>query len=122
MSQSAEMILIGKSTESLLTEIERIKAWDNGHDYPIIVSAETGKSFSDSISNVENAIKNNLADYLIENFGNKRNLLKSGGNDDLFFVPNPDIFCREDNAFKKIRHKATNFTPSKKKRKKHKRY
>ena len=117
---NAKIILIGQSKSNLLAEIESIKQWDNGHDYPIKAAISEDVYVLDSISNVEDAIENNLIEYLEKNF-NKKNkmLLKSGHEDDLYLVPDYDQFNYEDKGFHKIRHKPTNYTPPKKKRKKH---
>lgn len=116
MSKSAEIQLIGHSTKDLIDKIERIKSWDNGHNYPIEVWVN-GSFKMDSIENVENAIKADLAGYINSNFPNPNTCLKTGGNDDLYLVPNPNLLFGSD-KFKKSRKVVTNFTPKKKKRKK----
>lgn len=119
MSASVKIMIIGQPREALLSEIARIKEWDNGKDYPIIVNAGPGRERYDSLGNIESAIKGDLAEYLEKNFGSKKMILKSGGHDDLFFIPNPELYD-ENNHFRKNRSVATNFTPKKKKRKKNK--
>jgi hypothetical protein len=114
---NAKIILIGQPKSSLLAEIESIKKWDGGHNFPIKAAISNDVYVIDSISNVEEAIKNDLMEYLERNFNKKgKMLLKSGHEDDLYLVPDYDVF--EDNHFHKIRHKSTNITPPKKKRKK----
>ena len=48
MSESAKIILVGKSKSVLLKEIEGIRAWDNGKDYPIGV-ASCGEKYRRSL-------------------------------------------------------------------------
>jgi hypothetical protein len=116
MSESAKIILCGHPRESLLAEIASIRKWDNGHNYPILVSANGNVFIDDSIDNVENAINNNLVKYIEDNFNSKNKmLLKSGHSDDLYLVPDYERY--EDSKFHKIRRKPTNLTPKKKKRK-----
>lgn len=114
--EAAKIGLIGHSRESLLAEIASIKAWDAGNDYPISVVVN-GRTKTDSISNVENAINNDLIGYIEDNFMSKRQIIKTGGNDDLYLVEHPDCYD-ENKVFHKQRHVCTNFTPKKKKRKK----
>jgi hypothetical protein len=46
-------------------------------------------------------------------------VMKTDGNGNEFEVPNPDLYTYEDTGhIRKLRHKPTNFTPKKKKRKK----
>ena len=111
----ATIVLTGKSTNDLLKEIAEIKSWYGGHNYPVKVSADTGHVIIDYLDKIEAAICGDLCGYLNAHFGNKRNILKSGGNDDLYFVPNLEF---EDGVFHKVRRRATNYTPPKKKRKK----
>ena len=47
----------------------------------------------------------------------KSKCLKTGGNDDLYLVDNPNMIFGSG-KFKKVRKVITNFTPKKKKRKK----
>lgn len=115
MSDYARIGIIGKSREDLLKDIDSIKAW-GGEDQVVYVSIGKEEK-TDSLENIENAIRNDLAGYILQNFRNKREILKSGGNDDLFLVPDPDYFT-ERGQFRKIRRVQTNFTPKKKKRKK----
>lgn len=118
MSDSAKIIIVGVSKESLLLEIEKIKLWYNGNDWPIKVAvdhSEYGEYVMDKITIVENAIKHNLSEYIEKNFPNPDLVIKSGGNNDLYLVDNPDKFNLEG---KRIKHrKPTNFTAPKKKRK-----
>jgi hypothetical protein len=117
MSDSAKIFIIGKSRDNLLTEIKSIRKWDNGHDYPIRVAIDENHSIYDTIDNLENVIKKGLLwKYIETEFNPKNQVIKTGGNDDLFLVPDPDKF-NENNMFHKHRHIPTNFTPKKKKRK-----
>ena len=116
MSKSAQIELTGQSRKELLGKLERIRAWDNGHNYPIEVWVNQ-THIMDTIENVENAIKENLVQYINENFKDDNKCLKSGGNDDLYLVDNPDISFGAD-KFKKRKNVVTNRTPKKKKRKK----
>jgi hypothetical protein len=118
MSDNEKIMLIGKSAKTLLAELESIRKWDNGHNYPIRVCIDENRTIFDSIDNVENVIKNGLLwKYIETEFNPKNQIVKSGGNDDLFLVPDPDKFD-DNNEFRKFRFKPTNFTPKKKKRKK----
>lgn len=65
MSQSANIILNDRSKEELLKVIAKIRAWDNGHNYPIkVFRGNYGNYVMDSIDNVEAAINNGVEDYL----------------------------------------------------------
>jgi hypothetical protein len=113
---NAKICLIGKSIKSLLSEIESIRKWDNGHNEPIKVCVNDNGFIMDTIDNVENAIKNKLWEYIDRNFKTGNMVLKSGGDDDLYLVPDPERF-NDEGKFHKVRHKPTNYTPKKKKRK-----
>lgn len=111
------IILIGKSSAQLLAEVESLRKWDNGHNYPIRVAIDDNRTIFDTIDNIENVVKNGLLwKYIETEFNPKNQVIKSGGNDDLYLVPDPDKFD-ENNVFRKYRHKPTNFTPKKKRRK-----
>jgi len=68
MSESAKILIVGESRESLLEKLEEIKKWDNGHNYPIVVCAGEGHEITDSIENVGKAIKTDIASYIQANF------------------------------------------------------
>jgi len=108
--------IIGKSTKSLLAEIESVRQWDGGHNYPIRVEVN-GNTILDSIDDLETAVKGELHEYIEKNFGSKKTIVKSGGDDDLYLVQHPDYF-NDEGKFHKVRHKPTNITPKKKKRRK----
>jgi hypothetical protein len=67
-----KLMLIGKSSSELLNEIQALRKWDNGHNYPIRVAINEDRT----------------------------------------------IKFDDNNVFRKYRHKPTNLTPKKKKRKK----
>ena len=94
-------------------EVLKLKAW--GGDMPVWVSAGSPKNILTPISEVEDAINGDLAGYIEKNFGSQKTILKSGGNDDLYLVPDYDIL-RSKNRRYKIRRNSK-FTPKKKKRK-----
>ena len=122
MSDSATIILMDESglgipTTKILEELEAIKVWDNGHNYPIRVKI-VNQEFYDSIENVENACRHKLWDYIESKFKMPRGkIFKSGGDSALWLVDDPDRF-NEEGKFKKKKKVVTNFTPKKKKRKK----
>jgi hypothetical protein len=116
MTDYAKIGLIGKSSKTLLEEIESIRKWDNGANELIRVCIGESSYILDSIDNVETAIKGRLWEYIDNNFRIGNMILKSGGNDDLYLVPDPDKF-NDEGKFHKVRHKPTNITPKKKKRK-----
>jgi hypothetical protein len=118
MTAYAKIAIIGKSRSELLEEIARIRAW--GPDIPVLVSAGTQKEILESLEKIEEVINGDLGTYIIENFGSRRTTVKTGGNDDLYLVPDPDFYT-EKGHFRKVRHTPTNITPKKKKRKKQRR-
>lgn len=119
MSQAAEIILTGASTNSLLERIENIRKWDGGKNYEIMVQVE-GVGFTyDTINNVEIAIKTDLVVYINKKFNIKDKIFKTDGNDDLYVVDDPNKI-NEDNNKVKRRNSLTNITPKKKKKKRNK--
>lgn len=118
MTAYAKIGIIGKSRSELLEELARIRAW--GPDLPVLVNAGTQKEIPEPLEKIEEAVNGDLAAYIDEKFGSRRTTVKTGGNDDLYLVPDPDFYT-EKGHFRKIRHKATNVTPKKKKRKKQRR-
>lgn len=121
MSQAASIILTGKSTKKLIEELEAIIAWDDGQNYDICVYAiENGPYIMDSIDNVKEAINTNIADYIEKKLPQKNKVLKYGGNNDIYYVEDPDK-VNYDGQVTKQRNRITNFTPKKKKRRKVKR-
>ena len=60
MSQAARIILVGVPHSEIMQELLRIKKWDNGANYPIIVDIN-GKEHYDTLDNVENALNNDLS-------------------------------------------------------------
>jgi hypothetical protein len=112
MTDYARLTVTGKSRAELREDIAKLKAW--GGDLPVYVKAGTIEVL-DAIDNVEKAVNGDLAKYIEEKFGSKFMIVKSGGHDDLYLVPDYDMLG-VDNKFRKIRHKATNFTPKKKRR------
>lgn len=115
MSATAEIRLDGVPIEKLTEQIEGIRQWDNGHNYPIYVLFKDS-IISDSIANVENAIKGNLNDYIHAKFIPKNKTFKTDGNGDTMIVDNPDYINSEGN-FRKYRNPMSHLTPKKKKRK-----
>lgn len=123
MSQAAELILIGSggegySTEHLLSRIESIKKWDNGHDYEIqVVALDHG--WYDKIENVRTAIEGDLQEYIQNNMKlSNRMTFKSGGQCELMIVDNPDYINAEvgsgRGSFRKHRNQMKHLTPAKK--------
>jgi hypothetical protein len=91
MSQPARIKITGVSRKELLEELDKIEKWDNGHNYPVYVDIDDNESlFSDTISNIRNAINGNIYDYIFKNFKLKNKTLKSGGNDDIYLIPDPN--------------------------------
>lgn len=117
MSKSAELELTGKSRIQLIEELEAIKKWDNGHDHPINISLDGHIFTSDTIANVEEAVMTDLYSYVNENFDLGDMVIKTGGNDDIYIVPDPDKH-NINGRHRKHRNKMTHLIPKKKKRKK----
>lgn len=117
MSDYASITLTGHSTVELLDTIEKIKQWDSKSPIKVRLDENVFDYTLDSIDNVENAIKTDLVGYINGLNKDKSKCLKTGSNDDLYLVDNPDMIFGS-NKFKKIRKVVTNFTPKKKKRKK----
>lgn len=113
MTDYARINLIGKSREELRAEIAKVREW--GGNMPVYVSVGFRNDKVEDIDILEKAVNEDLAGYIEQNFGSKRTILKSGGNDDLFLVRALDVYTEEGRS-RKIRHKATNITPKKKKR------
>ena len=114
MTDYATIIIIGKSPETLREEIAKIKEWGPG--LPVRVSAGTGIDKIEEISTLERVLeRGQLPEYTEENFATKGKVLKYGGNQDLYLIPDPPSYDLEG-KFKKIRRVPTNFTPKKKKR------
>lgn len=116
MTDYARINLIGKSREELRAEIAKVREW--GGNMPVYVSVGFRNDKVEDIDIIEKAVNEDLAGYVEQNFGSKRTVLKTGGNDDLFLITNPNLYYRDggDIQFRKLRHKATNITPKKKKR------
>lgn len=67
MSESAKINLIGFDKETLISNIEKIRAWDNNNNFPIIVIGHEGKEHYDTIDNVANAIyEDRIGEYLTQ--------------------------------------------------------
>lgn len=115
MTGFAKTVLVGQTRESILASLSEIEQWQNGDIQPIIISDDAGHDRMDSIENVRTAVKTDLAGYVQNNFGSSRTITKTGGKDEVFLVPNPDVI--HHGRFKKYRRKLTNLTPKKKKRK-----
>ncbi len=114
MSQQAEIVITGKSRKRILTELSDIKAWDNGHNYPIRVTIGVNQFIDDSIDNVIKAT-DNLEEYIMSNFNLKRQVIKSGGDDDLYVIEDPD-YSNNEGLFSKKR-KVLNKLPKKRRKK-----
>lgn len=117
MSDYASIKLTGYSNKELLEKIEKIKKWSPNSPIKVCLTYNIYDYTLDSIENVENAINTDLVGYINNLNKDKSKCLKTGGNDDLYLVDNPDIIFGS-NKFKKVRKTVTNFTPKKKKRKK----
>lgn len=79
MSDSAQITLTPgiEDREQLLAEIEAIRKWDNGKDFPIKVFATDREGFvMDSIKNVEDAIKEKYTSFYIETQFSKSKKIK----------------------------------------------
>ncbi len=113
MTDYGHICLTGVSRTNLLVEVLKLKQW--GGDMPVWVSAGPSKKILTSIGEIEDAVNGNLADYIEINFGNQNTLLKSGGNDEFYLVPNYDVLDLENRRHKIRRN--SKFTPKKKKRK-----
>ncbi len=114
MSEAAKLILVGTPHSEIVKELAKIKAWDAGANYPIIVDIN-GKQMYDSIQNVENALNVDLSAY-IQSKVSERLIVKSGSLDDLYVVDNPENQT-DSGVYKKNRNKMTHLKPKKKKRK-----
>lgn len=112
MTDYGKIVIVGVSSSELRAKLAELIAW-GGRDLPVWVSVGT-KEKLDSIDNLNLALDNNLAEYIDRNFGSKSMIVKSGGNDDLYLVPDYDHI--ESDKFRKIRKKVTNYTPKKKRR------
>lgn len=65
MSESAKINLVGFDKATLLENIEKIRAWDNNHNFPIIVIGNDGKEHYDTIDNVFKVInEDRIQEYL----------------------------------------------------------
>lgn len=65
MSEAAKINLVGVDKETLLANIAKIRDWDNGKNYPIIVIGNEGKEHMDTIDNVWAAINDDkIEEYL----------------------------------------------------------
>jgi hypothetical protein len=116
MTDYARIIITGRSPETIREAIARAKEWGPG--LPVYVSADTGFDKLEEIESIEQVLeRGQLAEYIEENFRTKGKVLKYGGCHELYMVPDPDIFTL-DGKFTKIRHRPTNITPKKKKRRK----
>lgn len=114
MSQAAKIILVGIPHSEIVKELQRIKSWDNGANYQIIVDIN-GKEHYDTLDNVESALNNDLSLYIQDKI-TKDKITKSGGKGELLIVDNPD-FQNEVGEYKKYRNPMRHLTPKKKKRK-----
>jgi len=112
MTAYAKIGIIGKSRSELLEELARIRAW--GGDLPVLVSAGAEWEILETPDNLEEAINGDLAGYIEQKFTGRTMIIKAS-----YPVPYPEY--TEEGLFRKIRHKATNITPKKKKRKKQRR-
>lgn len=117
MSDYASIKLTGHSNKELLETIEKIKQWSPNHPIKVCLTDDVYDYTLYSIENVENAIKTDLVGYINGLNKDKSKCLKTGGNDDLYLVDNPDIIFGSG-KFKKVKKIVTNLTPKKKKRKK----
>jgi len=115
MSDYATINLLGKSTKQLLTELDEAQLW-GGDEHLVKVSVGDHRIKYEEIDTIRKAIKDSLWKYIDEHFTSKKHVLKSGGNDDLYLIPNPDRY-NDEGKFHKVRHKPTNLTAKKKKRK-----
>jgi hypothetical protein len=113
MSDYGHICLTGSSRSTLQVEVLKLKAW--GGDMPVWVSAGGAKNTLTPISEVEAAINGNLAEYIEKNFGSQKTILKSGGNDELYLVPDYNVLDTKNRRYKIRRN--SKFTPKKKKRK-----
>jgi hypothetical protein len=113
MSDYGHICLTGSSRSTLQVEVLKLKAW--GGDMPVWVSAGGAKNTLTPISEVEAAINGNLAEYIEKNFGSQKTILKSGGNDELYLVPDDSVLDTKNRRYKIRRN--SKFTPKKKKRK-----
>jgi len=117
MSDYASIKLTGYSNKELLDKIEKIKQWGANYPVKVCLTDDIYNYTLDSIENIENAIKTDLVGYINGLNKDKSKCLKTGGNDDLYLVDNPDIIFGSE-KFKKVRKVITNITQKKKKRKK----
>lgn len=113
MSDYGHICLTGVSRTTLRMEVLKLKAW--GGDMPVWVSAGSTKRILALIDEVESAINGDLAEYIERNFGSRKTLLKSGGNDEFYLVSNYDVLDLKNKRYKIRRN--SKFTPKKKKRK-----
>lgn len=108
--------ITGSSTEQLLNTLTNIKINDN---HIIKIFLDNTNYIFDTIDNVHNAINSNLYNYIHNNFKSiltkNKQIIKSGGNNDLYVVDDPDKINIKYN--KKIRNKMIHLIPKKKKRK-----
>lgn len=121
MSESAEIVLTGKSVEQLKTEIKKISDWDNQRKYDIRVFAvKDGAWIYDSIGNVEAAIYGDLEAYIKtipksrDSFVFPDAKLKTEPNTEKINAPAYERMHKNKN--KKRRNPMTHLTPKKKKR------
>jgi hypothetical protein len=112
MSEQAKIVIVGQPRAKLLAELAAIKKWDNGHNYPILVSVGN-KSIEDTIVNVEAAIKNDLSKYIIKNFCGLNEIIKTGGDNDVYIVPDNIV---EYGHRSSLHSRHSNYTAPKKKR------
>ena len=118
MSEAAKIILIDhgivKPLNVITAELEAIKKWHNGKDYPIKVDIN-GKEIYDSVENLEAAINNQTLDEYINKELDKTLTLKTDGNSNLIVVTNPNYDF--EGGKKKYRNPMRHLTPKKKRRK-----
>jgi hypothetical protein len=114
MSQQAEILIIGRTNNEIIAELETIKKWDNGHNYPIKVKISETEWIEDTIQNVINSINENINLYIQNNFILKRKILKTDGKSRTQIVDDPDYLG--ENGFIKKR-KILNKLPKKKRKK-----
>lgn len=110
MSESAKILLAECGEEdrsAMLCLLAKIREWDNGSNYPIIVENPNGLTKYDSIDNIENVIKENrILDYWMYE-------VKPTSNIDSLLPP----IRAEWTEPVKVIPIGSNFTPKKKKRK-----
>lgn len=73
MSETARLVIVGSPKETILSELLKIRAWDNGNNYPILICDGTGKEVLTSIDQAESYINTDLPGTIQALFGNKYN-------------------------------------------------